>query len=112
MTLPQRVQIGPYVYRVSQDGAECNAAQVADSSQFWARIQHTTNTILVNPDQQPSRKRAMLLHEVLHGVLDLSDTRDRKEMTEEDLVQALAAPLLDTLRRNLDLVAYLTAEAS
>ena len=64
----------------------------------------------------PDYQRETLLHEVLHlclrvaGVDPDQDAKANVEDVEERAVNSMAGPLLDTLRRNPGLLAYLTAE--
>jgi hypothetical protein len=49
--------------------------------------------------------KVTLLHEVMHAIADAADLHD--EATEEDWATRGAPYLLDTLRRNPDLVSFL-----
>jgi hypothetical protein len=64
-----------------------------------------TQVILVDPTLGPDAFKAILLHEVMHAIADLADLHD--EATEEDWCLRGAPYLLDTLRRNADLTAFL-----
>jgi hypothetical protein len=63
----------------------------------------------------PDQQRDTMLHEIIHVVLLLSDMHDipctfKNDRERERAVSVLATYLLDTLRRNPKLVAYLTGE--
>lgn len=64
-------------------------------------------------EQSPDQMRDTMLHEVLHAVVRL--TYSEKAYAKEDPEQAvgtIATHLLDTLRRNPELVAYLLDDAA
>jgi hypothetical protein len=62
-------------------------------------------SIQLRADQGPDQQRDTLLHETIHMVAQLVDVEGKK--FDERTVNVLATQLLDTLRRNPDLVAYL-----
>lgn len=96
--MPSVIQIGPYRFAV-----ELN--ETADSGQFL----HESQKILIGPENGPDARADTLLHEVLHGHFVLLGLReDISKKLEEKIVLALAPLLLDTLRKNPKLVAYLT----
>lgn len=107
MPLPGRVEIGPFSYELTDDVATYNEVATSKDECDWGWCQYGKLRILVNPAQASMHKRSVVLHEVLHAVIALSDQRVDKE---EEIIRAIAVPLLDVLRRNPDLVAYLTAE--
>ncbi len=106
MGLPTRVTIGPLVYTVSDDEATYHKLAADAEQAMWGKIEYGKCTITLNPDQNDQHKRLALLHECLHGVWHL---HDKTHESDEELLRSLTADLLDTLRRNFDLVAYLTA---
>lgn len=107
MTLPNEVVIGPLVFRVTDDELEHRRADATDGDDTFGRIQYGKGFIILDHEQAPSHKRLSLLHECLHGCWHLSDAG---HMDDEDAIRRLSAPLLDMLRRNPDLVAYLLTE--
>lgn len=105
--LPERIQIGPLCYTVTDDEARHNKVAADNEGALWAKIFYGKPEIVLSPDQDVQHKRIALLHECLHGVWHLhDDTHDN----DEELLRAMTADLLDMLRRNPELVAYLTAE--
>ena len=107
MQLPNQVQIGSITYQVKTDQETINQATVDGTVTFWAHIRFGKNDILIDPEQQGDHLRLVLLHEVLHGCFHTT-MLDKK--WEETAVRLLSGPLLDTLRRNPELVAFLLAE--
>ena len=106
--MPTSVQIGPYQFTVADDQIAHDRQTAQDGSRAWGTISYRYQRIILDPEQSEQHKRVTLLHEIMHGCEDLSDWRHDKT---EEVIRMLAAPLLDVLRRNPDLVAYLTAEA-
>lgn len=104
--LPASVQIGSIVYVVKTDRETINQAAVDGSTAFYGHIRFGQADILLDPNQALHHQRMTLLHEVLHGCFYMT-MLDKK--WEEHAVRLLAGPLLDTLRRNPDLVAFLLA---
>lgn len=104
--LPASVQIGSIAYEIKTDKATINQATVDGSVSFYAHIRFGQSDILIDPDQGIHHQRMTLLHEVLHGCFHIT-MLDKK--WEEMAVRLLTGTLLDTLRRNPDLVAYLLA---
>lgn len=107
MSLPERIVIGPLTFRVSDDIHEHNQGVVDDSLDTYGRIRYGSGDILLDPKQNNAHKRVALFHEVMHGCWHIGD---RGHKNDEKAIRSLAAPLLDVLRRNPDLVAYLLAE--
>lgn len=109
---PATVQVGPLIYTVRVSGER---AADADSYGF---TDHDKSEIVLDSKITPSHSRVTILHELLHAVIKdavgalrggkaaLLPDRD----TEEQLVTAVAPWLLETLRRNPDLVTYLLAD--
>jgi hypothetical protein len=106
MTLPTLVQIGPLAYTITDEEHVYNKTAVDQGEALWGRIDYAKGSIVLSPEQNDAHKRLALLHEVLHGVWHL---HDKAHESDEDVLRSLTADLLDTLRRNPELVAYLVA---
>lgn len=106
--MPQRVQIGPYAYAVVSDALSHDRYESTARVGCYGAIRYTEHRILIDPHAHIERQRVALFHEVIHGCDDLAGTNGIEE--EEQIITALAPLLLDTLRRNPALVAYLTEE--
>lgn len=110
--IPSRVQIGPSRFMVdaSVEAIRRERAEEGDANS-GAYLHYNKQTIVVDPTMAPDAVARSLLHEVLHGLFHLAgradDTRQGTLGTEQ-LVTVLAPLLLDLLRRNPVLVAYLT----
>lgn len=106
MSLPNHIHIGPLTYRVTEELADHNQGVVDDLHDTYGRIRYSKELIILDPNQNIAHKRVALLHEVMHGCWHLGD---RSHKNDEKAIRSLCAPLLDVLRRNPELVAYLTA---
>lgn len=111
MKPPAHIQVGPIRYQVKTDkqavDKECRE-QGSDAVGFCTEHKQL---ILLDPDQGPDSMAETLLHEVLHAVVVLVGlSNEWKESREERVVRRLAPALLDLIRRNPKLVAYLQEE--
>lgn len=105
--MPTAIQVGPYRYRVLVDKTEMDASRVQfEDINRIAECRRWRLEILLTPEIAPDLMCELLLHEILHAVWS-AVRAPSKNTTEEIVVSHLAPTLLDTLRRNPDLVAYL-----
>jgi hypothetical protein len=107
--LPQQITIGALTYTVTDAVADHNQSVVDERVDTYGSINYGTGRIILDPKQLAQHKRQALLHEVLHGCLH--ETAQHHKW-EEKAIRLIAGPLLATLRRNPDLVAYLLADDS
>lgn len=104
MPLPDTVTIGPIDYTITDDTVTHAMRVVSSSCDPWGEIDYGAGLIVLRPGQSPAHQRLVLVHEILHGCYHVT-TRDHED--DEAAVLALAGPLLDVLRRNPALVAFL-----
>lgn len=110
--LPAVVEVGPYRYTVTSDELERLRIEHAEARQLSGRTDHDQLRIHVamTADVAVDTRRDTLCHEVLHTLAFLSGlSAEWGSEKEEAVVRRLSPLLLDTLRRNPDLVAYLLA---
>ena len=102
MTPPRLVKVGALSYTVHHD-------QDRISGGDRGNIDAESNAIRIAPSLEASRKRVIVLHEVVHAVLEAAGWRwdDTRERGHEDVVNTITPGLLAVLRDNPDLVAYL-----
>jgi len=109
MSFPKKVKVGHARYSMRH---EKNLAAVAGAN---GSCGEDTQDILIDPMMGPDMERDTVLHEVLHAVFHLADIRanlpkddngDAKD-AEEKIIRPLASRLLELLRDNPKLVAYL-----
>lgn len=100
--MPSAVKVGPHTYQVARrpalqmprvDGERPNGCIDADGL-----------TVTIAERLRASKARELLLHELLHGIWTTG------LQAEEEQVSALAPRLLQLLRENSDLLAYLTGK--
>ena len=105
--LPTPVQIGALSYNIvrqakilSTNGSD--ASGNAEPHEVWGQIQYAETQIVLDQAVSVQYERVLLWHELLHGVLFNAG----HEQVSEDLIDALAAGIVDMLRRNPHLVTY------
>ena len=111
MKPPALLDIAGTPYEVRWDEASINRAMRDASEHLSGSTDTQQQKILVNPDLGPMQQRRTLLHEVLHAVWECSGLHAAVDgSNEEPVIRGLEAPLLETLRRNPKLIAYLLEE--
>lgn len=109
---PAAIIVGPFTYALLFDRAKIDAASVAKGDELEGSTQPHRLEILVAPDLPAERAQEVTLHETLHAIIDASGLLPTLERwapdAEEVVVGALSPLLLDTLRRNPDLLGWLT----
>lgn len=114
MKPPETITVGPYRYTVVVDDDEILRRSREQSTDLLGCAEHRQLTITLRPEQAPDMLAETLLHELLHclnemtGVTSMFDDGD----SQESFVARYSPALLDTLRRNPDLVRYLLGDGS
>lgn len=107
---PATVTVGPYRISVVCTQAAIDRASMECSSELAGHFDSSAQQIRLAPDLAPDIMAESLLHEVLHAVAEAAGKPlGRSSDEEERMISALAPGLLDTLRRNPDVVNYLLA---
>lgn len=109
-TPPDTIQVGAYRYTVHFDQAVIDAASRDMKASLTGHSDHITQTIAVSPGLGPDAQAETLLHECFHAILTQVDGTPLEDRDEERLVVTLGYQVLDLLRRNPELVAYLMHE--
>lgn len=107
---PAGVVVGPFRYAVVVDKDAIARASHADGGgSLSGQTDKDRLTIVIDPDQADDQLADTVLHECLHAVMGLvgADVELGVEK-EEQLVRRVSPVLLDLLRRNPKLVAWLT----
>ena len=115
--IPSTVRIGSVTYTVTIDSDEwVRYEHKNQDTGFYGHTNHTTATILIDPESALDVARQTLWHEVIHALCETTmgspDWRGlgkEKSEREEAVVRAFESPTLLVLRDNPELVAYLTA---
>lgn len=97
-SVPESVVVGPYTYTVA----------IGQTHSEWGMANHTEQKVLVDESVTVERQRVALMHELLHCCTELMHITD--EDTEEATVTALAPALVQMMRQNPELIAYLTSQ--
>ena len=102
--LPSHVQVGPMRYSLKVDQAAVNET----SPIAFGRTRNRQQSIVLSEGQGPDQEADTVLHETLHACFMVAGINNRMSDTlEEETINSLSPLLLDTLRRNPELVAYL-----
>lgn len=105
MSFPRRVWIGPHPYKMSYDSETLEREGRERGHSLAGLSNHVDQEFSIDPSQAPTGERETVLHEVLHAVFALTELSGD---VEEDTISRLSPAMLDVLRRNPRLVAYLT----
>lgn len=103
---PSHVDVGPYRYAVRWDQDALNAHSIeaghgCDGLQNGGRLE-----IVISPKGHSDYQRRILIHEVLHALFGLAGGMP-KRASEDDAIDVIESAVLDLLRRNPHLVAWL-----
>ncbi len=108
--LPDYVDIGPHRYTIVCDEAAIDKVSREEQDDLLGHTDHGTTTITLSPDQSASMLADAVLHEVLHALTSVTGiANDLGDDDDEAMVNRLSPALLDALRRNPALTAYLVA---
>lgn len=109
MKVPKRLKLGAHVYEIRSD---TDTARLLRDEEARGDSRPDHLIIRLDADRPHTSVAETLLHEALHCVWNQTSLTVDLHDEEEKAVTALAPLLLQLMRRNPDLVAYLTAEAS
>ena len=102
MTRPKSVAIGPFKYTVLYTELE--------NEEDSAFIKFSVRRIVANEDLDDQNLAESLLHEVLHGLIDLTGERpttDEDRTASEKLIAALSPWLYQFIRSNPTFISFL-----
>ena len=113
--MPEFVDVGPYTIPIINDASEMKRERREyNDPGIQGLFRSTPHVIILDPDTDLSRQRSILLHEVRHAVwaylsmdLDVNTPTEKATYTEEEVIRRETPALLDTLRRNPDLVQFI-----
>jgi hypothetical protein len=97
--MPSSVQVGPFDYAVTVDDA------LPKHDTCYGHIDLRKQIIYLAPDQGSDQMADTLAHEVLHAVFRMMGRTDTN--ADEAVIGPLSPLLVDVLRRNPALVAFL-----
>lgn len=106
--LPETIDAGPYTFEVSTDESDFLRMCRQMRADLYGATDFPNLRIIISADVAPAKQRNTILHELLHVVIDTTNADENLDgEAEEALVQRLSPLLLDTLRRNPQLVTFL-----
>lgn len=108
--MPSSIDVGPFMYTVESDELDLLRTSKAEHEILLGHCDEAKLQILVDLEQAAGQLRDTLLHEALHAVfaqLGLDD--ELGQAKEEMVIRRLSPALLALLRRNPQLVSFLTA---
>ena len=104
--MPESIRVGPYRFTIECSETAILRVSIASKGNRMGEMNSSNLTLTIKPDMPPDQLADTLLHEVLHAVLYTVGTTLEDE-EQERIVGTISPMLLDTLRRNPMLVAYL-----
>jgi Zn-dependent peptidase ImmA (M78 family) len=108
--MPAKITVGPLAYDLTTYGDAWVEHPKAEPAEMYGYTDHERGQILIHPNTTPQMRKVTTLHEVMHSVAFAAGQLDNRKRSEEDWVVMVAPLLLDTLKRNPALAAYLLAD--
>jgi hypothetical protein len=106
--MPDRIVVGPFVYRVIADAAKLQAHEHKLQGAYSGYSDHSAMEIVIGPHEAICSQREVLWHEIKHCVVHLFG--EYGKMDDETYIRRTAPMELAVLRSNPALVAYLLGE--
>lgn len=108
--LPTSVEVGPFRYEVSIDPDELAHTCRSEHADLMGHTNHRHLRIVLDVSLAPDMLAETLMHEVLHAVFEVNGLSDEWGAEREEAVVRRTSPMLvEVLRRNPELVAFVTA---
>lgn len=116
--VPEKIKVGPVTYTVVVDEDEWMRLEHRSRERNgFGMTEHHTATIYLNPKDSETTQRQTLLHEALHAMMfvlmgspNFRNLGDSQFNREERIARMFEGPLLQLLRDNEDMVAYLVLD--
>lgn len=109
--LPKEFKLGGYTYQVKEaEGGEiAKVVGMEEDSAPYGAINPDEQTIYVRRDMTPQMKSVTLAHEITHAIM-FNNNIGRLEPDEknEDLVDRMGMGIVEVIRRNPEIVSYIT----
>lgn len=105
--LPNRVVIGPLAYRITRDPKFMTSLR--DSPALLGEANHVGATISLARDATGNLS-TLLMHEILHAIWFCVGIPARSDLSEEDFVGLLAAPLVSFIQDNPQVIDFITRD--
>lgn len=104
--MPERIQVGPFAFTVTWAALDVAKMRHDRADGRLAQTDTSNLKITIDADLPPGQVRDSVLHEALHAIVYTAGGWS-KNLSEEDAISRFGSLLLDTLRRNPQLVAFL-----
>lgn len=108
--MPKRLRVGPLVYSVQHSHEATMAFSKVAGEDIYGACQNRICNIIIDEGFPLDREQKTLLHEAVHALQCVYDLSDDLKAGDEHYIRVFSAALLDTLRRNPELVRYLMEE--
>lgn len=113
--VPTNLQIGPYNFTIEvvEDlTASHNTREATAGDSLYGLTSLDKQLIQLDSEMQGVVVKETLLHEILHAIWEVVGGYQggKFKISEEQIVRMISPTLLDTFRRNPDLVEYLFGE--
>lgn len=110
--IPEKIQVGPTTYKVDSTAEGILRYEMDSATPIGGSCNHSEALIHISPVVPPSRRRVNLTHEFIHALIDEWHLREVfRDDCMESFITRFSPALLDLLRRNPQLVAFLVSEA-
>ncbi len=105
--LPSEIVTGPFRYRITLDPVVCKESGVGKALFYAGQTHHNELKVLLAADLPPGEFADTVLHEWLHTIWRTFHLPPEDDQKEEAIIKRLSTVLLDGMRRNPQLVAFL-----
>lgn len=107
--MPDQIIVGPITYDVVIDQAAIDRRSIDLEASLMGHHDGVTQELTLDPDLRPDQMAETLFHELLHAIchvygVDLGGAIGADGGPEERAIRTLSPALVDTLRRNPELV--------
>lgn len=110
--MPKKVIIHNNVYPIKSVADLKQINSEGEEVGLYGSIKHTKRKIEIEKDMDERTRKAALIHEILHGFLFYSGHYDMDKFIEERFVQCSSHGIVNLMRQNPDLVAYIMDDSN
>jgi hypothetical protein len=110
---PTWVQVGLHRFTIRWDQAAMDRQRVLEGeTRLDGQVRYSDCTITISSEQAPTMQREVLFHELIHAVLSITGGNEfPKKASVDTILTRFDGVLLDVLRRNPHVTAWLMAPA-
>lgn len=114
---PSHILVGPFRFRIEFDEAPLRESFMLDDVMRFGLTIPERLLIVISPNRPEDALKQTLVHETLHAInwtyniiFVALDPKSEEHEREETYVSVMSSPLLDTLKRNPQVTAWLLEE--